>query len=217
MSEYHEEAGNEGELHPAQVRLFDAKAANEEARLYDHMKAQDWVSTQDTDHGYFEFSDQISEGSVDNFTEVLRRFSRLRPGDDITIMLCSPGGDIIQGFRLFDDIVALRQAGHHVTIKCRGQVASMALIVLQAADYREVGSTCHLMLHRAAFGAMGKAFEIEDQVEFVKGKLEKKICDILGEASGKGADHFLELLGKRKDLWYDADSAVEEGLADEVA
>ena len=92
--------------------------------------------------------------------------------------------------------------------------ASMAGILLQAGDVRWIGHQCWLMIHRAAFGAFGKTFEVEDEVKFIK-RIEKRIVDIFTTRSNLTAQK-IKRNWDRKDWWIDADECLELELVDEV-
>ena len=70
------------------------------------------------------------------------------------------------------------------------------------------------MIHRAAFGAWGKTFEIEDEVKFVK-RLEERIIDIFTSRSDLTRNK-IKRNWDRKDWWISADEAVECKLVDEI-
>ena len=75
-------------------------------------------------------------------------------------------------------IKAHRNKGHKITTGSLGYAASMAGILLQAGDVRWIGHQSWMMIHRAAFGAYGKTFEIEDEVRFVR-RIEERIFNII--------------------------------------
>lgn len=199
----------------------EAALSKQEARIT-KAKADDLIRTLkfknagDFNSGFFEFGN-VNEYNGDTLLSNLRRFSRLNTGKPVTIELNSPGGNIIEGFRIYDELCRIKAEGNHfLTIRVRGMAASMAVPILQAADHREVGASAWVMVHRAAFGAAGKAYDIEDEVEFVK-KLEGKIVNILCSRSTKSPKFYFDLFEKRKDIWFDAEEAVEVGLCDAVA
>ena len=97
-------------------------------------------------------------------------------------MFDSPGGGIIEGFSLFDQILWLRANGHQVTTIGQGMAASMAGVLLQAGDIRIMSPQASLLIHEASFGAMGSFGQVEDQVKFVK-KLQERILELAGSAS----------------------------------
>ena len=92
--------------------------------------------------------------------------------------------------------------------------ASMAGILLQAGDTRWIGHQSWMMIHRAAFGAIGKTFEIEDEVKLVK-RIEDRIVEIFTKRS-KLTKMKIKRNWDRKDWWIDADECVSLGLVDEV-
>ena len=92
--------------------------------------------------------------------------------------------------------------------------ASMAGILLQAGDTRWVGHQAWVMIHRAAFGAFGKTYEVEDEVEFVK-RIEERILEIFTTRS-KLTKQKIKRNWDRKDWWISADEALEAHLVDEV-
>lgn len=210
-------------LKEAETRLNASEADLNEAaltiRLLEVERAKDktiFEKANDFVNGYFAFNHEVSEQSVQGFLMALRNFSRQKPKHPITIELNSGGGSIVAGFQFYDELLRLRQEGHIITIRVRGMAASMAGVILQAADKREIGSNAFIMLHRAAFGAIGKAYEIEDELEFVK-KLEQRIVDIFATRSGKRPKVYEDFFARRKDLWFNSDEAVKQGLVDAVA
>ena len=130
------------------------------------------------------------------------------------IIFASPGGSIIDGFELFDHIQHLRNEGHHITTGSLGYAASMAGILLQAGDTRWIGHQAWVMIHRAAFGAYGKTFEVEDEVKLVK-RMEERILDIFTSRSNLTRNK-IRRNWDRKDWWISADEAVDLKLVDEV-
>ena len=70
------------------------------------------------------------------------------------------------------------------------------------------------MIHRAAFGAIGKTYEIEDEVKLVK-RIEDRIVDIFTKRS-KLTRLKIKRNWDRKDWWIDADECIQLGLVDEI-
>tara|TARA_R110002020_G_C16273777_1_gene771315 strand:+ start:559 stop:1329 length:771 start_codon:yes stop_codon:yes gene_type:complete len=168
----------------------------------------------DDENFLYRFGSEVSGGSVERCMSKLTEWSRLNPGCNIEIIFSSPGGSIIDGFELFDFIQHLRNKGHHITTGTLGYAASMAGILLQAGDTRWVGQQAWLMIHRAAFGAYGKTFEIEDEVKFVK-RIEERILDIFTSRSNLTRNK-IKRNWERKDWWISSDEATDLGLVDEV-
>lgn len=172
-------------------------------------KAKDWRN------GFFMFSDTVTQSSCEMFGEALRMWGRMKPGDPIIITLNTPGGEIVSGFGLIDEINRLRSQGHHITIRVRGQAASMGFVILQAADRREMGPSSYLMVHRSSGWSAGEAYRIEDDVETMR-MFETKIIEIAAGRSGKSQKYFKDLFAQRKDIWFNAENALKHNLVDAI-
>lgn len=168
----------------------------------------------DEENHLYRFSGGVSDSSVRKCMTKLTEWSRLDPKCDIEIVFSSPGGSIIDGFELFDFIQELRGKGHKVTTGSLGMAASMAGILLQAGDVRWIGHQSWLMIHRAAFGAIGKTYEVEDEVKLVK-RIESRILDVF-IARSRLTKSKIKRNWDRKDWWIDADECITLGLVDEI-
>lgn len=209
-------------LAKAEAREAQAKAAlaHVEARLkeqqYDSAKIrEDIEAATDYRHGHIVFTAEVDEHTVDQLTGQLRRMERLFPGKTITIELNTPGGDIIAGLHLFDEIRRIIEGGTLVNIRVRGEAASMGGILLQAGHHRTIGRNAWVMLHRYRGAAQGTADEIEDSVKMGQ-RLEQALYRILAERTKKSASWWKKRLGDRKDAWFDAEEALELGLVDAI-
>ena len=168
----------------------------------------------DSKNYLYRFNTKVSADSVKECMETLTEWHRLDPECDIEIIFSSPGGSIIDGFELFDFLQDLRYKGHHLTTGTLGYAASMAGILLQAGDVRWVGQQAWVMIHRAAFGAWGKTYEIEDEVKFIN-RIEERILDIFTSRSNLTKNK-IKRNWDRKDWWISADEALEMDLVDEI-
>lgn len=222
------------ELDAALIRKYDAEAAlaaQEEQQyvlsnlllLNDYERRvveQEFLDARDNRHCQFRLEEPISAFSCNELHADIRAHVRrtlAKPeaerNYDIELIINSPGGSIIDGFELIDNLLAFKKLGFRYIVRVRGMAASMAAVILQIGDERYCGRNAEVMIHRAFFGSIGKAYEIEDQVEFVQ-KLEGKIVRLFVEASGKPADTFYDLFKQRKDIWLDSEAAIELGVVD---
>ena len=174
----------------------------------------DLINAKDDMNHLYRFNSKVSSDSVKKCMEKLTEWHRLDSECAIEIIFSSPGGSIIAGFELFDFLQDLRYQGHHLTTGTLGYAASMAGVLLQAGDVRWVGQQAWVMIHRAAFGASGKTYEIEDEVRFTQ-RLEGRILDIFTSRS-KLSKAKIKRNWDRKDWWISADEAIEMGLVDEI-
>lgn len=146
----------------------------------------------------------------------LHQFDVMDPTCDITIVFNSPGGSVIDGLALFDYIRFIRDKGHKVTIVALGYAASMAGILLQAADVRVMAKGSWLLIHEVAFGTQGKIGEVEDMYEFGKRLKEQAAQIFIDRSDGKLTRDHLEKNWARKDWWLNAEEAMSLGLIDEI-
>jgi len=191
---------------------FDANVAELDWMQAARKKRREGAS--DEENHLYRFSGSVDKSSVKACMKKLTEWSRLDKGCDIEIVFSSPGGSIIDGFELFDFIQYIRNRGHEVTTGTLGMAASMAGILLQAGDVRWVGHQAWVMIHRAHFGAVGKTYEVEDEVEFVK-RIEERILGIFTTRS-KLTKQKIKRNWDRKDWWISADECIELQLVDEV-
>lgn len=198
----------------AEGRQANAEATQAELDLAEVERARRRAESADDRNRLYRFSGPVTSSTVSGCMKKLTEWSRLDPECDIEIIFSSPGGSIIDGFELFDFIQHLRNEGHKITTGALGMAASMAGILLQAGDVRWVGHQAWIMIHRAAFGAFGKTYEVEDEVEFVK-RIEERILDIF-TARSKLTKMKIKRNWDRKDWWISADEALEAHLVDEV-
>ncbi len=168
----------------------------------------------DEENMVYRFNTVVDKTYVNDCMHKLTQWSRRHPKCDMEIVFSSGGGSIIDGFVLFDFIQELRGRGHKVTTGSLGMAASMAGILLQAGDYRWMGHQAWMMIHRAAFGAIGKTFEIEDEVAWIK-RIEDRILEIFEKKSTLTRTK-IKRNWDRKDWWISSDEALEMGLIDQI-
>lgn len=207
--------------HLAEARLADIKAEREalflefqridfETKLRDERQ----VASSDYRHRVYQFNSAVSATMVDDCILTLNTWSRMDPGCAMTIVFDSPGGSVVDGFALWDEIKTLQRKGHHFTTKVRGMAASMAGVLLQAGDTRLVGSESVVLVHELSFGASGKTGQVEDEMAFAK-FLSKRLLSILASRSTL-TEKQIDRKWKRTDWWIGADEAVELGFADGI-
>lgn len=198
----------------AQLEYVRAKTDNlklENAKLT--MEVNDAHASPDEARAYPFFGD-IVDTTVARFIQTTSLWARRNPGSEITVLLSSFGGSVVAGLAMHDHILGLRNRGHNVIIKGIGTIASMAVIVMQAASERAIGSNTVLMVHEGQAMFSGSLGEIEDggkMVKLIMSRCEKAICDRSGMTKVK-----YRALIRRKDAWLSAEQALELGLIDAI-
>mgnify|MGYP001234132266 CR=1 FL=1 len=198
----------------AEAEAAEIKAKKEKIELEKLMKAEEKIKASDTENCLYRFNGAVDKTTVVKCRQKLTQWSRMKPGTDMEIVFASPGGSITAGFELFDFIQQLRTAGHKITTGSLGMAASMAGILLQAGEQRWIGHQSWILIHRASFGAIGKSFEIEDEVAWIK-RIEERIINIFTTRSNLTSLK-IKRNWDRKDWWINADEALEMGLVDEI-
>lgn len=197
----------------AETRKIEAEATQAELSAHSaHLKRQREMAT-DEENFLYRFSKDVNYNSVQACMSKITQWHRMNPKCEIEIIFSSPGGSIIDGFELFDFIQEMRQT-HKFTTGSLGMAASMAGILLQAGTHRWIGHQAWMMIHRAAFGAIGKTYEVEDEVKLVK-RIEERCLDIFVARSNLSKLK-IKRNWDRKDWWIDADECLEMGLVDEI-
>jgi ATP-dependent protease ClpP protease subunit len=167
-------------------------------------------------HTYL-FDSEVSAVSVKACVHTLSVWARQEPGCSIDLNLNSPGGSIIDGFALIDFLRGLRAATpkHEITIASYGMCASMAGVILQAADRRVLGQNAVMLIHEGSFGAAGDYASVLDRVELMQ-LLHERILDLFAERSVMSRAN-IRKHWTRKDWWLSAADALKNGFCDEVA
>lgn len=167
-------------------------------------------------HHRYVFNGQVTGSSVEKCIKELTIWHRVDPKCEMTIILNSPGGEVIAGMNLFDFIRYLSSEGHKITTVAMGYAASMAGILLQAGDHRIIGREAYLLIHEVSFSAAGSMGDVEDTVEWVK-KVQDRVLDIFtARSAGKMKREEIEAKWKRKDWWLSSEEAMNAGFVDEV-
>jgi ATP-dependent Clp endopeptidase proteolytic subunit ClpP len=168
----------------------------------------------DDQHRRYYFNTSVSDGAVERLRKTLRMWSKLDPGCDIEIVVNSGGGSVFAGLDIGDLMQQMSDAGHRITVVVAGMAASMAGVILQFADHRVIGRNSYLHLHEVSTGAIGKASDLEDTAELAK-RLTKQAAAVYARRATLTADEIYKRM-RRRELWLDADEALELGFVDEI-
>lgn len=146
--------------------------------------------------------------------------------DPITIHMNSIGGEYPLGMMIYD---AIKHCQSSVTIVCHGEICSMGMIILQAADYRLSMPNCRFLIHLGTSGISNN----EHQVAFSWMEYEKKcVQDMLnifskaiketdpelfiGKTEKQIQQYIKKKLSSKGDWILDAESALQHGLIDGI-
>lgn len=129
----------------------------------------------------------------------------------INLHVNSPGGEIFDGVAIYN---ALRNHKASVTVMVDGLAASAASFIAQAGDKVVMGKASTMMIHDGLAFCIGNEQDMLDTAN-VLSKLSNNIAGIYASRAGGTTEEWRALM--REEVWYNAEEAVEAGLADEVS
>ena len=128
----------------------------------------------------------------------------------IHLHLNSPGGDVFDAHAIYQALVDHKAT---VTTLVDGLAASAASVVAMAGERIVMGRAAMLMIHDAWGLAIGNAADMRDMAERLD-KISDVIASVYAERAGGPLEFWRAAMVEES--WYDADEAVQAGLADEV-
>lgn len=132
---------------------------------------------------------------------------------EILVRVNSPGGDVFDAIAIYN---SLRAHPATVTVRVEGIAASAASVIVQAADKRVMMGGSQMMIHEPWGMAVGPASEIREFADLLDRQTDV-LAGIYAARSEKDAEHFRTLMAGSSDVWFTAEEAVAEGLADEIS
>lgn len=130
---------------------------------------------------------------------------------EIHLRVNSPGGSVFDGMTIFEKIKSERSKGRKVIAYVDGVAASIASVIIQAADEIVVGDGSFIMIHKPLVGVMGNVFELERMISILD-KIEEQMITIYAKKTGMSRIDLSNALAE--ETWYTSDEAIDKGLAD---
>jgi len=133
--------------------------------------------------------------------------------EEVIMEINSGGGSVLDGYRLYYAILAMRDRGVKVTAIINSLAASMASVIAMAADEIHMVKGGQMMIHDASLNSGGNASEHLQVSEFLDG-ISDEIADIYAGKSGMKKDVVRKMM--KMETWLSADKAFAMGLIDKV-
>ena len=130
--------------------------------------------------------------------------------EEINLSIHSPGGDVIEGWAMYNKLV---EHPAHVTAKVEGFAGSMASVILMAADHIVVPENAFIMIHNPWAMVGGDAQDMIDMADSLL-KIQKAIVAAYATRTGLDEEEVEEYMAR--ETWMDGIEAAEKGFADEV-
>lgn len=131
---------------------------------------------------------------------------------EIHLRVNSPGGSVFDGMTIFEHIKSQRvKHGRKVTAYVDGYAASIASIIIQAADEIIIGDGGFVMIHKPLVGVWGNTIELERMISLLD-KIEEQMITIYSKKMSLSRAEIANKLAE--ETWMTSDEAIEFGLAD---
>ena len=153
-----------------------------------------------------EISGQIG---VDLTYDDFRAMMKDRTGD-IELMINSGGGIVHEGVGIYNTLV---DYPGRITGYVNGIAASIASVIAMACDELIIYDNSQMMIHKPWTVAIGNSDDFRNLID-VLDILDEDIAKIYSEKSGQTEDAVMAAM--KSETYYNAQSAVDFGLADSI-
>ncbi len=157
----------------------------------------------------------INGATVDYFIEGLEFLSSEDPHLPVTIVIGSSGGSAEAGLRIYD---AVKNSGLMVIGTVKSLANSMASIVLQACNKREIYPHANILIH--SIDVTRNIYDVKNRLEEVTKKatyFQNQIEGILQERTKMSREDITRIMNMGSDgKSFSAHEALEKGLVDTI-
>ena len=127
----------------------------------------------------------------------------------VDLHINSPGGEVFDGLTIYNSLLGLNQ---DVTVYIDGLCASIATVIAMAGNPVKIAKSATMMIHEGhVMAAAGDAQDMRDLADALD-RQSNNIAQIYALHCGGTADYWRGLM--KAVTWFDAESAIEHGLAD---
>ncbi|MCR5626768.1 MAG: ATP-dependent Clp protease proteolytic subunit [Lachnospiraceae bacterium] len=149
--------------------------------------------------------------------ELIKQLMYLEMQDDeaeITLYINSPGGEVTSGLAVYDYMTMMKAPIRTVSI---GTAASMGAILFLAGDKRQMLPHTRIMIHDPSYSNANMSGKKSHEIQHELDKLNETreiTAKIIAEKTGKSLEEVYKVTAD--DTYYNAEEAVEFGLATEI-
>lgn len=158
---------------------------------------------------YGEIGDWVEWGETS--PQQVSDFLAANDGNDVTIRINSPGGDVFAGIAIYN-LLAIH--GGEVTVIIDGIAASSATILTMAADKIIMAGNATMMIHRAWTVSAGDAAAFLKEAEILEG-IDGNLVKTYAARTGRPEDEIRSLVDA--ETWMSAEEALAGKFVDQVA
>lgn len=154
----------------------------------------------------------IGDDAVLGKTIVSELLQLSRTCDTIRVHINSEGGEVYAGIAIFN---ALRLCSKNVEIYTDGISASIAGVIAMCGRKHYMSRFARLMIHSVSAGVYGDKSDLRATIEEIEA-LEATLADIISSRMGIDPEDVKSRFFDGKDHWFNAQEAVDAGLADGI-
>jgi ATP-dependent Clp protease protease subunit len=199
-----------GELTPSYVE----KKPSERDKHFQEFREFDYGL--DIESNIILVQDEISQGMVFDTISKVRLLRKINKDlKSVTILLNSPGGDVVETLALIDYIRTIKEnEGIDTNIVCRGSAMSAAALLLACGTgLRAASKHSKVMVHQLSTMNFGKLEDIKSNAKFAE-QLEDDCNNLMAEVTKKDKEFWKE--NQRSDYFLGAQEALELGIIDKI-
>ena len=133
--------------------------------------------------------------------------------EKLEIEINSPGGSVLDGYRVYNSLMQMRSRGVEVIATVNTLAASMGSVILMAADKVRIVEGGRIMIHEASQTVSGDS---EDHARAAKNldEISDEISMIYAKRTGSKPEEMRALM--KKETWMGAKESVKRKFADEI-
>jgi len=153
----------------------------------------------------------ITAEAVNDIISQLLYLDSNAPGEEITLFINSPGGEVSSGLALYD---VMQMISSPVRTVCVGMAASMAAVLFAAGREREILPHARVMIHDPLITQTGGSALSLKSISDDLMKTRTTTAEILARHCGRTLE---EIYAKTAaDTYFSAEESVSFGLADRI-
>lgn len=141
---------------------------------------------------------------------IQKQLAELKDVDTINLVVNSPGGDVFEGYAIYN---ALKSSGKKITADIQGMCASIATIIVGAAEEVSMSPLAQYVIHNPTSGFKGDAKGLKGAAEQLE-KIEAAMITMYKDLSKLDDTKIAELMDA--ETGFTAQEALDAGFVDKI-
>jgi ATP-dependent Clp protease protease subunit len=133
--------------------------------------------------------------------------------DTLDLEIHSPGGSVLDGYKLYHALLELRGRGVFVTATINSLAASMASVIAMGADKIRMVKGGRMMIHEASNVVAGNAEDMARAAKLLD-EISGEIAEIYAGKTGGDSEEIRNMM--KKETWMGVDEAKSKNFIDEI-